>query len=67
MIIITIRDPNRNTIVCKNYSELINAIDNREIADDDEILIVIQDNICLYSALGASHPITIDDLTGFFG
>ena len=37
------------------------------ICDEDEILIVAQGPMCLYSQLMAQHPLTAEDLTGFFG
>ena len=73
MITITIRDINgaRTIFEYETRSEIIeslnDAIENSIITDEDEILLVTQDSMCLYSALSAPHPITIDDLTGFFG
>lgn len=67
MISITVRDINgkRDTVYRRFQSEIIDAI-KEDISDDDEILLVMQDGTCIYSALGSDHPITKDDLTGFF-
>lgn len=35
------------------------------IRDDDEILLILVDGICIYSGL-TGDPITWDDVTGFF-
>lgn len=68
MIDILVRDINgkRGTICRLSRSEIIDAI-KEDISDDDEILLVMQDGMCIYSALGSDHSITKDDLTGFFG
>ena len=69
MITITVRDINgkRHIIKCENGSEVIELITDNVIDDDYEILIVAENGLCLYSALASDHPITLDDLTGFFG
>ena len=69
MISITMRDINgeRKLLLRKNPSEIIDALSKNYISDGDEILLVTQDGMCIYSALGADHQITVDDLTGFFG
>ena len=73
MITITFRDINgkRQEISQQTpslmYHALYEAIEKEIITDEDEILLVVQDNMCLYSALCVIQPITIDDLLGFFG
>lgn len=36
-----------------------------DISEEDEILVVVQDGVCVYSAL-QSDAITAEDLVGFF-
>ena len=69
MINITIRNSNGKRIVIEgeNESVIYKKINRFNITEEDEILLVSQDGMCLYSALGSDHSITIDDLTGFFG
>lgn len=46
------------SLVCQFVEELENR-------DEEEILMVVVDGICIYSQLG-NNPITWDDITGFF-
>lgn len=46
--------------------ELVEQRTAGEISDEDEILLVLVGGTCIYSAL-TNDPITLDDLTGFFG
>ena len=72
MITVTIRDINGKR---KEISEqthglmhhtLIEALNDSTITGEDEILMVTQDHMCLYSALGNDHPIAIDEVIAFF-
>ena len=73
MITVTFRDDNgkRKEISHQThtllYHALIDEIKNSQITEEDEVLLVIQDGMCLYCELGASYSITIDDLLAFFG
>ena len=73
MITITFRDINgkrkeisQHTPALMHHA-LVYAIKQSFITDKDEILLVVQDRMCLYSALTSDHSITVDDLIGFFG
>ena len=72
MIIITFRDitGKRKEIYEQTpnlmYQSLLELY-HSGLDDNDEILMVTQDHMCLYSALGNDHPITLEDLIGFFG
>lgn len=46
--------------------ELSKQVTTGEISEEDEILLVLVDGACIYSAL-SDNPITLDELTGFFG
>jgi type VI protein secretion system component Hcp len=67
-IFIVIRDINgkRDTFEFDNNYAVLSWADNY-LTEDDEILIVAQGNLCLYSGLQSSEGLTCDDLTGFFG
>lgn len=45
--------------VCEVFS-------GEEFSEDLEIQMVFYDGACIYSALGSDHPITWEDLIGFF-
>lgn len=68
-ITIVTRDINgkRSIVEFENEAAVLRWVDEEGIGEDDEILIVSQGNLCLYSALGKVDPLCIDDLTGFFG
>lgn len=65
-IIIVLRDVNgkRYRWSFQNEQQAYKAC-VKDITEEDEILIVIQDGVCVYSAL-QSNPITAEDLVGFF-
>lgn len=42
------------------------AEDEDKLTEEDEILIITQGNICLYSGLMSDSMLTADDITGFF-
>ena len=67
-IVIVSRDVNgkRTTILFDNEAAVLNWVQKGCLDEEDEILIVAQGNLCLYSALGADYPLSIDELTGFF-
>lgn len=67
-IFIVVRDINgkRDTFEFDNNYAVLSWADNY-LTEDDEILIVYQGNLCLYSGLQSSEWLTCDDLTGFFG
>lgn len=67
-ITIVTRDLNgkRSVVEFESNCAVLNWIECGELDDEDEILIVAQGGICLYSALGQSIPLCADDLTGFF-
>ena len=67
-ITIVTRDINGKRLALEfaNEAAVLGWIDNGYLDEDDEILIVAQGGICLYSALGNNIPLYIDDLTGFF-
>ena len=46
---------------------VLQAINEGRIAEEDEVLIVSVDGMCVYSALGEEQSLTLDELTGFFG
>jgi hypothetical protein len=61
------RDINGYTRVhLMDWCKVSSFIDAGEITDEDEILLVFVNESCIYSALN-SNPITLEDLTGFFG
>ena len=66
-ISITVRDINgkRQVIEFSNHSSVV-AWANEALSEDDEILLVTQDGVCIYSALGCDHTLSANDLTGFF-
>ena len=68
-IIIVLRDVNgeRNTIEFDNEYAVYEWAWSGRLTKEDEILIIAQGSLCLYSALMASYVVTADDLTGFFG
>ena len=68
-IIIVIRDVNgnRDIIEFDNEYAVYEWAWSGKVTKEDEILIVAQGNLCLYSALMATYVLTADDLTGFFG
>ena len=67
-ITIIYRDVNgkREIIEFDNEASVLSFIDEENLSEEDEILIVAYGHLCLYSALTASYPLDIDDLTGFF-
>lgn len=69
-ITIIVRDINgkRDTIDFPTRSLLLRWAED-EMDEDDEILVVAQYGLCLYSALQSPDQpsLTCDDLTGFFG
>ena len=67
-ITIVTRDVNgkRSVVEFDNEAAVLRWINDGYLDEEDEILIVAQGGICLYSALGTDYPLSIDDLTGFF-
>lgn len=65
---ITLRDINgqRTTLTLEGESEVYDWAVN-DMNDDDEILIIVVNGVCLYCALGTDRRLCKDDLTGFFG
>lgn len=63
---ITTRDTNgkRSIVDCNGRHAAMKYA--QTLTDEDEILIVSQDGMCLYSALQSDNALTADDLTGFF-
>ena len=65
MYSIIFRDSNgKRSLLQGNASAIYEKLVNPGL-DDNEILLVTYDNICVYSAL-ANDPIDIEDLIGFF-
>lgn len=67
---ILVRDCNgkRDTLEFSNPAAVYHWAET-EMTDDDEILVITQGDVCLYSGLQADPRLTLtaDDLTGFFG
>ena len=69
MISVTIKDANgvRSTSTFHRPNDLIKALVNdRWLTEQDEILVVGQDGMCLYSALCSINDLSIEDLVQFF-
>lgn len=69
MISVTIRDTNgvRSTSTFRGPNDLIKALVNDGwLTEQDEILIVGQDGMCLYSALCSIDALSVEDLIRFF-
>ena len=65
MYSIIFRDSNgKRSLLQGNASAIYEKLVNPDL-DDNEILLVTYDNICVYSAL-SNDPIDIEDLIGFF-
>lgn len=65
MYSVIFRDSNgKRSLLQGNASAIYEKLMNPGL-DDNEILLVTYDNICVYSAL-ANDPIDIEDLIGFF-
>ena len=65
MYTIIFRDSNgKRSLLQGNTSAIYEKLMSPDL-DDNEILLVTYDNICIYSAL-ANGPIDIEDLIGFF-
>lgn len=64
-----VRDCNgkRMTLTFTNISQILHWAEE-EMIEDDEILLITQGNICIYSGLQADPTLalTADDITGFF-
>jgi hypothetical protein len=67
-ITIVTRDINgkRSIVEFDNESAVLRWLNAGSLDEEDEVLIVAQGGICLYSALSAQYPLTEDDLAGFF-
>ncbi len=55
----------RITLTFSNNSQILHWA-NEEMFEDDEILLITQGDICLYSGLQSNIMLTRDDITGFF-
>lgn len=68
-ILIHTRDCNgrRDIIECRNNDEVLHWAEE-EMSEEDEILLITQGGICIYSGLQADPTLTLtsDDITGFF-
>lgn len=66
-ISILVRDCNgkRTNLVFNTRNQILNWAE-KYMLEDDEILVITQGNICLYSGLGSDIGLTCDDITGFF-
>lgn len=65
MYSIFFRDSNgKRNLLQGNASTIYEKLMSPDL-DDNEVLLVTYDNICIYSAL-ANGPIDIEDLIGFF-
>lgn len=66
---VVVRDINgkRKRMHFQTRDALLAAASRGCISDEDEILLVYAGCMCIYSALGATEELTVDDLTGFFG
>lgn len=66
---IQVRDCNgrRSTLEFRTHDQVLRWADE-DMLEDDEILVITQGNICLYSSLQAdpTMALTPDDITGFF-
>lgn len=62
-----VRDCNgkRMTLTFTNTSQIMHWA-AEDMCEDDEVLMITQGNICLYSGLGDAPWLTGDDITGFF-
>ncbi len=59
-----------NGYVFKHYllwDRVCSYIQEHESIRDTEILLVVFEGTCIYSALGATHQLDWDDVVGFFG
>lgn len=67
-ITIVFRDINGKRMIVEfdNEAAVLRYVSQGLLDEEDEVLIVAQGGICLYSALGADYPLSLDDLTGFF-
>ena len=68
MITVTIRDTNCKRITLEGVSEssILEKINRFGLTENDEILLVTQNGMCLYSALGTNYVLTADELRRFF-
>lgn len=67
-IAIITRDVNGNcTTHYMLWDRVCSYISDEEAIRDEEILLVIFEGTCIYSALGSGHQLTWDEITGFFG
>ena len=65
-VFIVTRDINgKRTEHCLWWKDVCSYV-QENLTDEDEILLVVVADACVYSAL-VNNPITVDDLTGFFG
>lgn len=62
-----VRDCNgkRYTLTFTNISQILHWADE-DMLEDDEVLLITQGNICIYSGLQGDTMLTCDDITGFF-
>lgn len=67
-ITILYRDINGKKLTVEFVTEydVLDWINKGFLDEDDEILLVIQCGVCIYSALGSDRSLNIDELTGFF-
>lgn len=57
----------RNVLKFRNHADVLHWAEE-EMSEDDEILLITQGGICIYSGLQADPTLTLtrDDITGFF-
>lgn len=62
------RDVNgmRTEHVFRGEHSIYTFLTNDGLSDEEEVLLLIQDGICLYSALQSDHALTAEDMIGFF-
>lgn len=62
-----VRDCNgkRSNLIFANRSQVLDWAE-KEMREDDAILLVFQGGACIYSGLQSDRLLTCDDITGFF-
>lgn len=66
-VVVVTRDINGEQQVYEtHWSDIVRLIAYCQITEEDEILLVIVEDTCIYSSLGSDRALTLDDLTGYF-
>ncbi len=66
-VLIVTRDENgKRTNHYMLWDRVCSYVDDNDFGEEDEILLVIVEETCIYSALGTSFSLCWDEITGFF-